>query len=68
MKKNTHDITEPIEKQTYKKKYLVRKFQEIEAEQEIKEYYNEDCEAGSGVVGQHGVGPDGVQRGTSKLS
>lgn len=38
MKKTTKDCTEPVDKTHYKKKYLVRKLEEHEAEQEIKEY------------------------------
>jgi hypothetical protein len=38
MKKQTHNISDPVEKQHYKKKYLERKLQEREANKEIKVY------------------------------
>lgn len=38
MKNNNHDITAPSEKQGYKKKYLLRKLEEQEAEKEIENF------------------------------
>lgn len=38
MKNNTHNLNDPLDKKGYKKKYLIRKHQEEEAEEEIKEY------------------------------
>jgi hypothetical protein len=38
MKKTTHDLTEPMDKQHYKKRYLVRKIEEQEAEKELREF------------------------------
>lgn len=66
MKKTTHDYTEPVAKQHYKKKYLVRKFEELEAEQEIKDY--ENCTDESGTSGFDGERPDNSERRASKLS
>lgn len=44
MKKQDHDHTESPEKQQYKKRYLVRKLEEQEAEEEIKNYQEEEDE------------------------
>lgn len=38
LKKTTHDSFEPADKQHYKKRYLVRKLEEQEAKEEIKEW------------------------------
>ena len=38
MKKFKHDLTEPADKQSYKKSYLQRKIQEKEAEELIDDY------------------------------
>jgi hypothetical protein len=38
MKKEQHNPMEPIEKQHFKKRYLVRKIQEQEAEKEVKDF------------------------------
>ncbi len=38
MKKTKHSLWQPAAEQHYKKTYLVRKAQELEAEDEIKEY------------------------------
>jgi hypothetical protein len=43
MKNNTHDYTEPVDKQHYKKRYLLRKLEEQEADKLIKTY-NDDRE------------------------
>jgi len=44
MKTNDKNLYEPVDKQAYKKKYLLRKEQEVEAEQQIKEYSPEEEE------------------------
>jgi len=44
MKKESHDLTEPVDKRQYKKRYLVRKIQEQEAEKEVKEFQPEDLD------------------------
>lgn len=44
MKNNDKNLYEPVDKKAYKKKYLLRKEQEIEAEKEIKEYSPEEEE------------------------
>jgi hypothetical protein len=44
MKNNTHDYTEPVDKQHYKKRYLLRKLEEQEADKLIKTYNNDDRE------------------------
>ena len=41
MKKTKHSLWQPAAEQHYKKTYLVRKAQELEAEEEIKEYDGE---------------------------
>ena len=38
MKKYKHDLTEPVDKQSYKKSYIQRKIQEKEAEELINDY------------------------------
>ena len=38
MKKTTHDLYAPVDKQQYKKRYLVRKIEEAEAEKERREF------------------------------
>lgn len=38
MKNTNHNLTEPIEQQHYKKRYLARKLQEEEAENAIRQY------------------------------
>jgi ribosomal protein S21 len=42
MKKTTHDTTESVDKQHYKKPYLVRKIQEAEADKEVKDYIDRE--------------------------
>ena len=44
-KTQKHNATDPVDKQGYKKKYIVRKYQEIEAEDDIKQYRYEEDEA-----------------------
>lgn len=44
MKKENHNPLEPVDKQQYKKRYLVRKLEEQEAEEEIKNYHEEEEE------------------------
>lgn len=45
MKNTNHNCTEPFDKQAYKKKYLLRKLEEADAEQEIKDFnYEEEDE------------------------
>lgn len=44
MKKEDHNPNESVEKQHYKKKYLVRKIEEAEAEKEAKDYSPEEQE------------------------
>ena len=41
MKKTSHNSYQPVADQHYKKTYLVRKAQELEAEEEIKAYDGE---------------------------
>ncbi len=38
MKKSSHNISEPIEKQQFKKKYIERQLEEKDAERQIREY------------------------------
>lgn len=38
LKNNNHNHFEPVEKQHYKKSYLMRKIQEQEAEEEVESY------------------------------
>lgn len=38
MKKSTHKLTESIEEQHFKKKFLERKLQEKDADKQIKDY------------------------------
>lgn len=66
MKKKYHDPLQPVDKQGYKKSYLVRKFQEQEAEEEIKQY--EDCADGSETDRQYGERFVGRERRSGKLS
>lgn len=40
MKDNNHNLSEQLDKRSFKKKYLVRKLQEAEAEKEIKDFDN----------------------------
>lgn len=40
MKKTNHNITEPVDKQRYKKSYLKRVLEEQEAKKIIKEFKN----------------------------
>jgi hypothetical protein len=35
---------EPLDKKTYKKKYIVRKYEEKERKQEIKEYIDDEAQ------------------------
>lgn len=42
MKKLSHDETVPMDKQQYKKKYIVRKLVEKDAEKEIYDYVYSD--------------------------
>ena len=42
MKKTTHNPSESIEDQHFKKKFLERKLQEKDAEQQIKDYRPEE--------------------------
>lgn len=42
MKKNTHDITQPPEQQSFKKKYLLRKLEAQEAEKDIKGFTDKE--------------------------
>lgn len=42
MKKYTHEITQSEEQQSYKKKYLLRKLQEAEAEVEIERFTDKE--------------------------
>jgi hypothetical protein len=44
LKKTTHDLYEPVDKQQYKKRYLVRKIQEQDAEKQIEEFNGETQE------------------------
>ena len=44
MKKEYHNPLEPIDKQSYKKRYLVRKILEQDAEQQIEEFNGETPE------------------------
>ena len=46
MKTQTKDLYEPPERRHYKKKYVVRKYEELEATKEIKEYENSTDERG----------------------
>jgi hypothetical protein len=41
LKNNTHDYTEPADKQHYKRRYLLRKLEEAEAEKQIKTFNND---------------------------
>lgn len=63
MKKRTHELTEPVDKQRFKKNYLRRKQEEQEAEEEIENYTD-----GSDVDRQYGQRPQRRQRGSRKLS
>lgn len=42
LKKTTHDLTEPVDKQHYKKRYLLRKQEEQEADYEVKTYNDDE--------------------------
>ena len=42
MKNTNHNLTEPIEQQHYKKRYLARKLQEEEAEDAIRRFNYEE--------------------------
>ena len=46
MKNTNHNLTEPIEQQHYKKRYLARKLQEEEAEHAIRQYNHEEIGRG----------------------
>lgn len=52
MKKQSHDLTETVDKQQYKKRYLVRKLEEQEAKEEI-----EDFKTSSDPTRLDGLGP-----------
>lgn len=47
MKNQTKDFYEPPERRHYKKKYVVRKHEELEVSKEIKEYENHKDESGT---------------------
>jgi len=47
MKQSTHNHVDSFEKQHYKKKFLTRKMQEDDAEQQIKQYTRERSTAQS---------------------
>lgn len=42
MKKYKHDLTEPADKQSYSKRYLLRKIEEEEAEEIIDDYLTDE--------------------------
>jgi len=42
VKKRTHLPTESFEKQSYKRSYIQRKYNELDAEKEIKEYKHDE--------------------------
>jgi hypothetical protein len=44
LKKTTHDSYEPVDKQHYKKRYLVRKIEEAEAEKERRSFQMPETE------------------------
>jgi hypothetical protein len=46
MKNTNHNLTEPIEQQHYKKRYLARKLQEEEAEDAIRRFNYEEIGRG----------------------
>ena len=41
MKRSTHIPTESFEKQSYKRSYIQRRYDELDADKEIKEYTHE---------------------------
>lgn len=47
MKNTTHNPTESIEQQHYKKRYLTRKLQEEEAKDAIRRYNHEEVSTGT---------------------
>lgn len=65
MKKSDNDSNTPSAKRQYKKRYILRVYEEQEAKEEIQQY--EDSETGSGVVRLDGLGLDGVRRGEGEL-
>ena len=60
MKTQKKNWNEPLDKKSYKKKFLVRKHEEREREQEIKEY--EDSSNESGARRLDGNGPVDCER------
>jgi hypothetical protein len=42
MKKENKNVYEPEQRRHYKKRYLLRKFSELEAQQEIKKFLDSD--------------------------
>ena len=58
MKKLDKNSNEPFAKQQYKKKYLLRKHEEQEATEAIKQY--EDSETGSDTTRLDGLGSDSL--------
>jgi hypothetical protein len=64
VKNNDKNSSEPVDKQSFKKKFLMRKQQEQEAEKEIDEYRADE----SGTDRLDGVGPLSGERRSGKLS
>jgi hypothetical protein len=44
VKNREKNSNEPLDKKTFKKKYIVRKYEEREREQEIKEYIDDEAQ------------------------
>ena len=65
MKKSDKDLNVPSDKRTFKKRYILRVYEEQEAQQEIKQY--EDSETGSSAVRLDGLGFDGLRRSEGEL-
>lgn len=66
MKKTNKNPYAPVDKQKSNKRYLARKIQEQEAEEEIKKYENSADESGADRF--DGLGHFGGQRSSRELS